>query len=221
MWLLNAAMAASISVLGIIKAPQQDGCAQAWLLPTDPRTPTPHCLDFSAFTPEQQQLLRRYFDEEVVVSGPFVEGALSVRHIATQLDEYNGSHPALDYHLSPVTGSRSHDIGRRLQENTVHRLRIQTPPMPISLEFIFQGVTSRDELPAILDALTFRLGDQVLVPETRSFGQTVFFVIPSLPPDTLLVIESPDNTPLHVLLGERLFSGDASQMSLTMLLGVL
>lgn len=222
LWGIAAVLASDVAALGILKAAEQGGCAQAWLMPTSAQHPTPYCLDFSRFSAGQRTVLETYYDEEVWIEGSYTEGAVALLRIDPVLGPANrGPRPALDYHISAVPFSRSHDISRRLQDNAVTRLRIQTPASPISIEFIFQGVTTRDQLPVVLEALTFTLSGQPLVPETRSFGKTVVLVIPEVKPQQLLSIESAGDIPIRDLLSERLFSGSADQMSLTMLLSAL
>lgn len=217
-WLVGAVWAADVSALGILKKPTRPGCGQAWLMPTDPTQPTPRCVDLSALSPEQQETLKAHFDEEVIIDGVYVEGALSLRRIQLALGEGQKS---LDYHLSPVVVSRSHDLSARLRENSVSKVRIQTPNQPISFELIFQGVTTRENLPTVMETMQFTLAGQPLVPETRSFGKTVVLVIPELPPGKLLSIEAGDGRALGALLSEELFEGDDEKMSLTMLLNDL
>lgn len=214
-WLVSAVWAADVSALGILKEPTRPGCGQAWLMPTDPTNPTPRCIDLSALSPEQQETLSGHFDEEVIIEGSFVEGALALRRIRLALGEGQRS---LDYHLSPVVVSRSHDLSGRLRENSVSQVRIQTPSNKISFELIFQGVTTRENLPAVMETVRFTLNGQPLIPETRSFGGTVVLVIPELPPGKLLSIEATDGRPLGTLLAEDLFGGDSEKVSLTMLL---
>ena len=216
-WAVSVGWAADVSVLGILKAPQQAGCAQAWLMPTDPSQPTPHCVDLSVLSPEQQETLRGFFDEELIITGSFVEGALGLRAVDTALGADNA---ALDYHIAPLPVSRSHDVGRRLADNDVGRLRVQTPPQATSVEFLFQGATTKENLPQVMEALTFSLRGQPLVPETRSFGQTIVLVIPELPPRQLLTI-SADGVALRELLATQLYAGEADKLSLTMLLSPL
>lgn len=214
-WLVSAVWAADVSALGILKAPTRPGCGQAWLMPTDPSQPTPRCVDLSALSAEQRETLQAHFDEEVIIEGVYVEGALSLRRIKLALGEEQRS---LDYHLSPVAVSRSHDLSARLRDNAVSQVRIQTPSEPISFELIFQGVTGRENLAEVMEVVQFSLGGQPLVPETRSFGGTVVLVIPELPPSKLLSIEATDGRPLGALLSEELFGGDSEAVSLTMLL---
>ena len=222
MWVIGAGHAADVAALGILKAPTKAGCAQAWMMPTTPQSPTPCCLDLSRFSTEQQAVLETYYDEEIWIEGDYAEGAVLLLRVNPTLGDANGTQrSALDYHISPVPFSRSHNISRRLQDNPVTRLRIQTPAAPISVEFIFQGVTTRDQLPVVLQTLIFTLAGQPVVPETRSFGKTIVLVIPELPPRQLLSIESTGDIPIRDLLSERLFSGSAEQMSLTMLLSAL
>jgi hypothetical protein len=219
MWMwAGLVWAADVTAQGILKQPNQPGCAEAWLMPTDPASPTPYCLDLSGLTAAHREAVTGYFDEELVIEGDYVEGALALRSVSASLGADNTE---LDYHLSTIAGSRSHDLARRLRDSTASKVRIQTPGHPISFELILQGVQTREQLPQVMEEMTFRLAGQPLMPETRSFGKTVVLVIPELPPRQLLTISTGDGQPLGGLLADALFSGEPESMSLTMLLSAL
>ncbi len=208
-----------IATVGVLKAAAADsGCRQAWLLGTDPAAPLRFCIAVSALDAAGQALLAAHQDEEVYVEGRYLDGAVGLTTLSTDLTGHNGARPALDYHLSPLRGdTRSHNIGARLRESDVPRIRVQTPPHALDIELIVQGISRDASVSALLEALRIETGDGPLVPQVSLLGSTLILRLPAVPGSQLLTIESQGGGGLGALIGE-LYGEDKSQLSITMLL---
>ena len=158
------------------------------------------------------------YDEEVSVEGHLDSGAVRLTGLSTELAPHNGTRPTLDYHLDPVTSTRSHDLGARLRENPTARIRIQPPTNPALIEIILQGVPMEANVARLMEDIQFISGSAVLTPTAQMLGTTLVLSMPAPPPGQLLRIQPTHGDDLVGVLTDGLFGGDLGSLSMTLLL---
>lgn len=208
-----------INTVGILKRAAADGgCRDAWFMGTEANNPHQSCLHIATMPAELRVMVEGLYDEEVSIEGHLDSGAVRLTGLSTELGERNGSRPALDYHLDPVTSTRSHDLGARLRENPTARIRIQPPASPALIEIILQGVPMEADVAGLMEDLQFTSGGEILTPAAQMLGTTLVLSLPSPTPGQLLRIQPTHGDDLVAVLTDGLFEGDLGRLSMTLLL---
>ena len=219
--MLGAAAAADIAAVGVLKQPAEgSACRSMWLMSTQPRQPAPLCLQVAGLPAPLRALLDAHIDQEVGLEGVAAEGAVIPTRLHTALGDAGGT--SLDFHVTALDGTpRSFNVGQRLLESSVPRIRLQTPQQePVSIELIFQGVRTPERLDETLARLRFLVGDD-LTPVAQRSGGTLVLLFPPIAPQQLFVFQAADGGALAEILLEGLYGGDRERLSVTLLLSPL
>jgi hypothetical protein len=208
-----------INTVGILKrAEPESGCRDAWFMGTEANNPHQFCLHIATIPAALRGTVEDLYDEEVSISGHLESGAVRLTGLSTELAARNGSRPALDYHLDPVTSTRSHDLGARLRENPTAQIRIQPPSSPALIEIILQGVPMEADVAGLMKNIQFTSGNAVLTPAAQMLGTTLVLSMPTPAPGQLLRIQPTHGDDLVGVLTDGLFGGDLGKLSMTLLL---
>ncbi|MFT5686028.1 MAG: hypothetical protein ACI8RZ_006983 [Myxococcota bacterium] len=208
-----------LNTIGILKRAGADGgCRDAWFMGTDANNPQQFCLNVSAMPADLRAMMERLFDEEVSIEGHYDSGAVRITGLSTDLTARNGVRPALDYHLDPVTSTRSHDLGARLRETPTARIRIQPPTTPALIEIIFQGIPMEADVAGLMKRLQFVSGSETITPAAQMLGTTLVLTMPTPAPGQLLRIQPTQGGDLVAVLTDGLFGGVLQNLSMTLLL---
>ncbi len=217
--LLPLQAAEQISTVGILKRAAPDsGCRDAWFMGTEADNPHQFCLHLATMPAGLRAMVEGLYDEEVSIEGHRDSGAVRLTELSTELTVHSGSRPTLDYHLDPVTSTRSHDLGARLRENPTAQIRIQPPASPALIEIILQGVPMEADVAGLMKDIRFTSGSTVLTPTAQMLGSTLVLSMPAPAPGKLLRIQPTRGDDLVAVLTDGLFGGDLSTLSMTLLL---